>query len=73
MYGNDELHIPKAVKNAFKACVIDEDTIFEWDVQGDVIILKPRRKVTLDDVSGMVKKVDDNGDDWDIDGGVYLE
>ena len=67
MYGNDELHIPKVVKNSFKDFELDENTIFEWDVVDGNIILTPRRKVSLDDVNGMI----DDEDDWDVDEMVY--
>lgn len=69
IYGNDELHIPKAIKKAFKSVKIDENTIFDWDIKGDEIILKPRKKVTLDDIIGII----DEGDEGcDIDKMVYL-
>lgn len=72
LYGNDELHLPKIIKEEFKKFDIDENTIFEWDIKDNEIILTPRKKVTLNDVIGMVKKEDEVSDDWDIDKGVYL-
>ena len=67
LYGNDELHIPKVVKNGFKSFEIDSDTIFDWDIRDDEIILIPRRKVNLDDVIGMI----DDDEDWDVDELIY--
>ena len=32
LYGNDELHLPKIIKEEFKQFPIDENTIFEWDI-----------------------------------------
>ena len=71
-FSNDELHLPKIIKEKFKEFEIDENTIFEWDIVDNKIILTPRQKVTLDDVIGMVKKEDDTLEDWNIDRGVYL-
>ena len=48
--------------------MVDENTIFEWDIKDDEIILTPRQKVTLDDVFGMI---DDDGEDWNVDELVY--
>ena len=69
LYGNDKLHLPKIVKDEFKEFEIDKNTVFDWDVKDNQIILTPRRKVTLEDVVGMIK---DDGKDWQIDKGVYL-
>lgn len=64
LYGNDELHLPKIIKEKFKEFPIDENTIFDWDIQDNIILLKPRKKVTFDDVFGMI---DDDGNDWNVD------
>ncbi len=69
LYGNDELHLPKIIKKEFKKFEIDKNTIFEWDIVNDDIILTPRKKVTLDDVWGMI----DDEEDWDIDELIYNE
>lgn len=68
LYGNDELHLPKIIKEEFKEFPIDENTIFEWDIRDGEIILTPRQKVTLDDVLGIL---DDDGEEWNIDELVY--
>lgn len=70
MYGNDELHLPKIIKEKFTSFDLNEDTIFYWDIEGDNIILKPRKKVTTDDILGII---DDDGEEWDIDKEVYLK
>ena len=72
LYDNDMLHLPKFIKDEFKEFPIDENTIFEWKVRENEIILTPRQKVTLKDVVGMIKKEDDTGEEWDIDKEVYL-
>lgn len=70
MYGNDELHIPKIIKKNFKPFELDENTIFEWTIQDDKIILKPRKKIELEDVVGIIS--DDSDEEFDIDTLVYL-
>lgn len=70
LYGNDELHLPKIIKEEFKEFKIDKNTIFDWDIKDNEIILTPRQKVTFDDVFGMI---DDGGDDWDVDELIYNE
>ncbi len=71
LYGNDELHLPKIIKEEFKEFVIDENTIFEWDIKDKDIILTPRQKVRLEDVIGMIKKEDCDDGSWNIDEEVY--
>ena len=68
LYGNDELHLPKIIKEKFNLFKIDKNTIFEWDIKGNSIIITPRRKVSFDDVFGMI---DDDGEDWNVDELVY--
>lgn len=68
LYGNDELHLPKIIKENFKEFPIDENTIFDWDIEDNTILLKPRKKVTFDDVFGMI---DDDGKDWNVDEMIY--
>ena len=68
LYGNDELHLPKIIKEKFNLFKIDKNTIFEWDIKDNSIIITPRQKVSFDDVFGMI---DDDGEDWDVDELVY--
>ena len=68
LYGNDELHLPKIIKEKFNHFKIDKETIFEWDIKGNSIIITPRQKVNFDDVFGMI---DDDGEDWNVDELVY--
>lgn len=70
MYGNDEIHIPKIIKKNFKPFELDEDTIFDWTIKGDEIILKPRKKIELEDIVGIISN--DSDDEFDIDTLVYL-
>ena len=67
IYGNDELHLPKIIKEQFKAFKIDKDTIFDWNIQDDKIIITPRKKVTTDDILGIIE----DGEDWDMDNELY--
>lgn len=70
IYKNYQTVIPKNVRKEFN---VTENTIVEWikNENGELNI-KFRKKVTLKDVAGMIKKEDDIQDDWDIDRGVYL-
>ncbi len=70
MYKNFQTVIPKEVRKEYN---ITDNTIIEW-IKKDNNELKVnfRKKVTLEDVAGMIKKEDDVEDDWDIDRGVYL-
>lgn len=70
MYKNKQTIIPSEVREKFD---VDENTIIEWgvDENGDPKI-NFRKKVTLNDVAGMIKKENDVAEDWDIDKGVYL-
>ncbi len=70
MYKNNQTPIPKEIRNKFN---IDENTIIEWgiDESGNPQI-NFRKKVTLKDVAGMIKKENDADEDWNIDNKVYL-
>lgn len=70
IYKNFQTVIPKEVRKEYN---ITDNTIIEW-IKKDNNELKVnfRKKVTLEDVAGMIKKEDDVEDDWDIDRGVYL-
>ena len=70
MYKNKQTIIPSEIREKFD---VDEDTIIEWgvDEHGDPKI-NFRKKITLKDVAGMIKKEDDVVGNWDIDKGVYL-
>ena len=70
MYKNKQTIIPSEIRNRFD---VDEDTIIEWGVgeHGEPKI-NFRKKVTLKDVVGMIKKENDVEGEWDIDKGVYL-
>ncbi|MBQ6218645.1 MAG: hypothetical protein IJJ47_02825 [Methanosphaera sp.] len=70
MYKNFQTVIPKEVRKEYN---ITDNTIIEW-IKKDNNELKVnfRKKVTLEDVAGMIKKEDDVEDDWGIDRGVYL-
>ena len=70
MYKNKQTIIPSQIRDKFD---VDENTIIEWGVDefGEPKI-NFRKKVTLKDVAGMVKKENDVEGDWGIDNGVYL-
>lgn len=70
MYKNKQTIIPSEIRNKFD---VDEDTIIEWDVDehGEPKI-NFRKKVTLNDVDGMIKKENYVEGEWNIDKGVYL-
>ena len=58
LYKNFQLAIPKAIRNQFKDLNID-DTILDWSInENNEIIIKPRKKVNLDDVIGIIEDDD---------------
>ncbi|MBE6492692.1 MAG: AbrB/MazE/SpoVT family DNA-binding domain-containing protein [Methanobrevibacter sp.] len=70
IYKNYQTSIPKEIREKFN---ITKDTVVEWGVnENNEIVLKTRKKVTFDDVVGMIKKDDELSDDWDIDKAVYF-
>lgn len=70
IYKNFQTVIPKEVRKQFQ---VTDDTIIEWGRGSDgEPKISFRKKVTLKDVDGMIKKEDDIEGDWDIDRSVYL-
>lgn len=70
IYKNFQTVIPKEVRKLYN---VTDDTIIEWTkTDHDELIIKFRKKVTLTDVTGMIKKDDDTIGEWDIDKEVYL-
>ena len=70
IYKNYQTVIPKEVR---KESNVNDDTIIEWTkTDDDELKITFRKKVTLKDVAGMIKKEDDIDSDWNIDKGVYL-
>ena len=58
LYKHFQLAIPKAIRNQFKDLNID-DTILDWSInENNEIIIKPRKKVNLDDVIGIIEDDD---------------
>ena len=58
LYKNYQLIIPKAIRNKFKDLNI-EDTIIDWSInENNEIIIKPRKKISLDDVIGIIEDND---------------
>ena len=58
LYKNFQLAIPKAIRNQFKDLNVD-DTILDWSInENNEIIIKPRKKVGLDDVIGIIEDDD---------------
>ena len=43
--------VPKDVRNASQ---VHEGDILEWSVEGDKIVVRPRRRRTLDDITGLI-------------------
>lgn len=71
MYRNKQTIIPREVRDKFN---VDEETIIEWGVnESGNPTINFRKKVTLKDVAGMVKKENDVESDWNIDKGVYSD
>ncbi len=58
LYKNYQLAIPKVIRNKFKDFNID-DTVIDWSInENDEIIIKPRKKISLDDVIGIIEDDD---------------
>lgn len=58
LYRNYQLAIPKAIRNHFKDLGV-EDTVVDWSInENNEIIIKPRKKVCLDDVLGIIEDDD---------------
>lgn len=58
LYKNFQLAIPKAIRNQFKDLNVN-DTILDWSInENNEIIIKPRKKVSLDDVIGIIEDDD---------------
>ena len=54
LYKNYQLAIPKAIRSKITDLNI-EDTIIDWSInENNEIIIKPRKKVSLDDVLGII-------------------
>lgn len=70
LYKNYQLAIPKAIRNKFKDLNI-EDTIIDWSInKNNEIIIKPRKKVFLDDVLGIIED-DDQRNAVELKRGLY--
>ena len=70
IYKNYQTVIPKEVRKEFN---VNDDTIIEQTkTDDDELKITFRKKVTLKDVAGMIKKEDDIDSEWNIDKGVYL-
>lgn len=70
IYKNFQTIIPKEIRDLYN---IDNDTIIEWGVNDDgEPKIHFRKKVTLNDVAGIIKRENDVKGDWNTDEGVYL-
>lgn len=70
LYKNYQLAIPKAIRNQFKDLSV-EDTIVDWSInENNEIIIKPRKKVSLDDVLGIIED-DDSRDAVELKRSLY--
>ena len=58
LYKNYQLAIPKAIRNQFKDLTVD-DTIVDWSInENNEIVIKPRKRVSLEDVLGIIEDDD---------------
>lgn len=58
LYKNYQLAIPKAIRSKFKDLSV-EDTVIDWSInENNEIIIKPRKKVCLEDVLGIIEDDD---------------
>ena len=58
LYKNYQLAIPKAIRSQFKDLSV-KDTIVDWSInENNEIVIKPRKKVCLEDVLGIIEDDD---------------
>lgn len=58
LYKNYQLAIPKAIRTQFKE-LDSTDTVIDWSInQNNEIIIKPRKKVSLEDIIGIIEDDD---------------
>ena len=58
LYKNYQLAIPKAIRNQFPDLSV-ENTIVDWSInENNEIIIRPRKKVCLEDVLGIIEDDD---------------
>lgn len=58
LYKNYQLAIPKAIRNQLKE-LDSENTVIDWSInENNEIIIRPRRKVSLEDVIGIIEDDD---------------
>ncbi len=55
VYGHEEIHIPRKVIKKYDYVEITNDTLIDWYIMDNDIILRPRKKVTVEDILGIVK------------------
>lgn len=53
VYGHDEIHIPRKIITEYEYTEITNDTIIDWYIRENEIILKPRKKVTVEEILGI--------------------
>lgn len=70
LYKNYQLAIPKVIRNQFKDLSVD-DTVIDWSInENNEIVIKPRKKVCLDDVLGIIED-DDSRDAVELKRSLY--
>lgn len=55
VYGHDELHIPQKIIKEYSYTNISKDTIIDWYIQDNEIILRPRKKISVEEMLGITK------------------
>ena len=55
VYGHEEIHIPRKIIKEYTYTEITNDTIIDWYIRDDEIILKPRKKVIVEEILGIIK------------------
>ena len=71
LYKNYQLAIPKAIRNKITDLNI-EDTVIDWSInENNEIIIKPRKKVSLDDVLLGIIEDDDPRDAVELKRSLY--
>ena len=58
LYKNYQLAIPKVIRNQFKE-LNSTDAVIDWSInENNEIVIKPRKRVSLEDVIGIIEDDD---------------
>ena len=54
IYGHDEIHIPKRIIKEYENITpLTQGTLIDWIIRDGEIILKPRKKASIEDIKNI--------------------